>query len=63
LRQAFELAQTDADRNRIDSQIAELGGGCCVIRLNVLTSDEFNRQEAIIINTWSKLKKIMRKME
>ncbi len=63
LKQELELAQTDADRNRIDRQIAELGGGCCVIRLNVMTSDEFNRQKVLIINTWSKLKEIMRKMD
>ena len=63
LKQAFELAQTDADWNRIDRQIAELAGGCCIIRLNVMTTDEFNRQKALIINTWSKLKEITRKME
>jgi hypothetical protein len=63
LKQAFEFAQTDADRDRIDRQIAELAGGCCIIRLNLMTSDEFNRQKTLIINTWSKLKEIMRKME
>jgi len=63
LKQAFELAHTDADRNRIDRQIAELAGGCCVIRLNVMTSDEFNRRKALIINTWSKVKEITRRMK
>lgn len=63
LKQAFELAQTDADRDQIDRQIAELAGGCCLIRLNVMTFDEFNRQKTLIINTWSKLKEITRKME
>jgi hypothetical protein len=63
LKQAFELAKTDVDRDRIDRQIAELAGGCCVIRLNVMTSDEFNRQKTLILDTWSQLKKITSKME
>lgn len=63
LKQAFALAQTDVDRDRIDRQIAELAGGCCTIRLNVMTSDEFSRQKTLIINTWSQLKEITRKME
>lgn len=63
LQQEHGAAQTDADRDRLDRKIAELGGGVCTIRINVMTSDEFNRQKGLIVDAWARFKQITRNMK
>ena len=61
LKQSYALATTDDERDRIDRQIATLAWGHCIIHINVMTSDEFNRQRTLILNTWANFKNIVRK--
>ena len=58
LRQALALAHSNSERDRIERRIAELVGGIGTIRINVMSSDEFNRQKALIFETWAKLKQV-----
>jgi hypothetical protein len=62
-KQALALAQSDSGRDRIKRQIAELVGGTCTIRINVISSYEFNRQKALIIDTWAKFREIVGRPE
>ena len=58
LRQALALAHSNSERDRIERRIAELVGGFGTIRINVMSSDEFNRQKALIFETWAKFKQV-----
>lgn len=58
LRQELAKAQSAAARDKLERQIAELAWGVCTIRINVMTSDEFDRQKNLINGTWAKFKLI-----
>ncbi len=63
LEQEHVLAKTDEERDRIDREIATLAWGHCVIHVNVMTTDEFNRQRTLILNAWASFKDIVRKQK
>ncbi|MEI7730960.1 MAG: hypothetical protein WCO56_15400 [Verrucomicrobiota bacterium] len=60
LRQQLAMAQSDAERDAIDRQIAELVWGIGTIRVNVSTTQEFERQRGLILETWQQFKVIVR---
>lgn len=57
LRQASVLAQDDAERDRIARKLAELTGTFCTIRINMESSEEFDRLKTLIMDTWAKVRR------
>jgi len=60
LRQLLAEAQSDTERDRLDRELAALVSGFCTVRINVMTSAEFDEQHRLILETWKQLKIIMR---
>jgi len=60
LRQRISLAQSDSERDQLERQLADLACAFCIIRLNVMTTDEFERQRSLIVESWKRLKEIAR---
>lgn len=63
LKRELAGAQNGSDRDRVERQIASFAGGLCTIRINVMTSDEFNRQRKLVIDAWGKFKEVTKDMK
>jgi len=58
LHHAWTLSKDDSERDRIERRLAELAGDFCTIRINVASSEEFDRQKKLITDARTRLRQI-----
>jgi hypothetical protein len=58
LEEALESATSDDERDRLERQIARLGGGVCIFWINVTPSADYERQRRLIKESFRKLKEL-----
>jgi len=58
LKEAFRNAASDDERDRLEKQIAWLGGGVAIVWINVASPTDYERQRRLIKDCYRKFKEI-----
>ena len=58
LKNQIATVTSESNRDQLERKLARLVGGICTIRINTFSSEEFERQRALIRDAWARCKSI-----